>query len=80
MLSIATRSSDRLIRLINDILDIERIRSGKLPMEFGPVEASAPRGDGGAGDGRSGRLRQVRLSVPTARVRCWPTPTGWCRR
>ena len=39
MLNIATRSSDRLIRLINDILDIERIRSGKLPMQLEPVEA-----------------------------------------
>ena len=40
MLNIATRSSDRLIRLINDILDIERIRSGKLPMALEPVEVS----------------------------------------
>ncbi len=40
MLNIATRSSDRLIRLINDILDIERIRSGKLPMAPEPVEVA----------------------------------------
>ena len=40
MLNIATRSSDRLIRLINDILDIERIRSGRLPMECEPVEVA----------------------------------------
>ncbi len=40
MLNIATRSSDRLIRLINDILDIERIRSGKLPMALEPVDVS----------------------------------------
>ena len=40
MLNIATRSSDRLIRLINDILDIERIRSGKLPMALEPVAVS----------------------------------------
>jgi PAS domain S-box-containing protein len=39
MISIATRSSERLTRLINDILDVERIRSGKLRMECAPHEA-----------------------------------------
>jgi PAS domain S-box-containing protein len=33
LLQIATDSSDRLVRLINDILDIERIESGKVTME-----------------------------------------------
>lgn len=36
MITIATRSSDRLTRLINDILDVERIRSGKFRMECLP--------------------------------------------
>jgi PAS domain S-box-containing protein len=39
MVTIATRSSERLTRLINDILDVERIRSGKLRMDCAPVEA-----------------------------------------
>ena len=39
MISIALRSCDRLIRLINDILDVERIRSGKTRMERTPLEA-----------------------------------------
>jgi PAS domain S-box-containing protein len=39
MVSIATRSSERLTRLINDILDVERIRSGKLRMDRAPHEA-----------------------------------------
>lgn len=34
MVSIAVESSDRLTRLINDILDVERLRSGKLPMDL----------------------------------------------
>ncbi|WP_148575700.1 sensor histidine kinase [Nocardioides caldifontis] len=38
MVSIAVQSSDRLSRLINDILDVERIRSGKLPMDIAPSE------------------------------------------
>jgi PAS domain S-box-containing protein len=33
MLQIALQNTDRLVRLINDILDIERIQSGKVPME-----------------------------------------------
>jgi len=38
MITIALRSCDRLIRLINDILDVERIRSGKMRMERTPLE------------------------------------------
>jgi PAS domain S-box-containing protein len=34
MLSIAITNTDRLVRLINDILDVERIESGKAPMEL----------------------------------------------
>ncbi len=40
MLSIAVESSERLNRLINDILDIERIESGRLPMELAPHESA----------------------------------------
>ncbi len=32
MLNIAANNTDRLVRLINDILDIERVRSGKVAM------------------------------------------------
>ena len=32
MLDIAVRNTDRLVRLINDILDVERIQSGKISM------------------------------------------------
>jgi len=38
VITIALRSCDRLIRLINDILDVERIRSGKMRMERTPIE------------------------------------------
>jgi PAS domain S-box-containing protein len=33
MIAVAAESTDRLTRLINDILDIERIESGSMPME-----------------------------------------------
>ncbi|HEX8903266.1 MAG TPA: CHASE3 domain-containing protein, partial [Longimicrobiaceae bacterium] len=40
MLEIAVQNTDRLIRLINDILDIERSESGKVAMEPRPVSAA----------------------------------------
>ncbi|MBX6770498.1 MAG: response regulator [Chloroflexi bacterium] len=36
MLAIAVKNTDRLVRLINDILDIERIESGKVVMQKQP--------------------------------------------
>jgi len=39
MLDVALSNTERLIRLINDILDIERIESGRAPMEPRPLDA-----------------------------------------
>lgn len=41
MLKIAVTNTDRLVRLINDILDLERIDSGKVELTRGPVDASS---------------------------------------
>ena len=38
MLGIAISNADRLVRLINDILDAERIESGKAPMQIRQLE------------------------------------------
>src|ERR1039458_1926632 len=40
LLRIALTNSDRLVRLINDILDLERIQSGREPLAFHPVQLS----------------------------------------
>jgi PAS domain S-box-containing protein len=40
MLEIAVQNTDRLVRLINDILDIERIESGSVTMELRRVDAA----------------------------------------
>ncbi len=39
MLEIAVSNTDRLVRLINDILDLERIGSGKVELAHAPVDA-----------------------------------------
>jgi two-component system, OmpR family, sensor histidine kinase VicK len=39
MLKMAISNSDRLIRLVNDILDFERVEKGALPLDRQPVEA-----------------------------------------
>jgi PAS domain S-box-containing protein len=39
MLEIAVTNTDRLVRLINDILDLERIESGKVALTRGSVDA-----------------------------------------
>jgi PAS domain S-box-containing protein len=41
MVRIAVDNSDRLTRLINDILDLERIESGAVPLELGTHDAAA---------------------------------------
>jgi PAS domain S-box-containing protein len=38
LLRIALTNSDRLVRLINDILDLERIQSGKEPLAFRAIQ------------------------------------------
>jgi PAS domain S-box-containing protein len=37
MVDIAIRNSDRLLRLVNDLLDLERIEAGSMPMQRSPV-------------------------------------------
>jgi PAS domain S-box-containing protein len=38
LLRIALTNSDRLVRLINDILDLERIQNGREPLAFRPLQ------------------------------------------
>jgi PAS domain S-box-containing protein len=40
MVALAVENTDRLVRLVNDILDIERMDSGHLPLERAPVGAA----------------------------------------
>jgi PAS domain S-box-containing protein len=38
LISIAQSNSQRLVRLINDVLDLEKLESGELPFRFGPLD------------------------------------------
>ena len=40
MLALAINSTDRLVRLINDILDIERMDAGRVELEPSPIKAA----------------------------------------
>jgi len=41
MLEIAVENTDRLVRLINDILDIERINSGAIDLDLAPCDVAS---------------------------------------
>jgi PAS domain S-box-containing protein len=41
IVTLAVTNTDRLVRLINDILDIERMEAGRMKLEPAPVKASA---------------------------------------
>ncbi len=40
MIEIANKNSDRLMMLINDILDLEKIESGMMEFDFGPISVA----------------------------------------
>ena len=61
VVGIAVDSSERLTRLINDILDIERIQSGRLPMTTAPQEAAGLLNDALTEMGSAAAASGVRL-------------------
>jgi PAS domain S-box-containing protein len=73
MLEIAHKNSERLVRLINDILDIEKIESGKMafriePAEIMPLVEHAVEANGNYAD-QLGVSFVVREALPGAIVR-----------
>jgi PAS domain S-box-containing protein len=41
MIEIASKNCDRLVRLVNDILDIQKIEAGKMPFKIRPLDLGA---------------------------------------
>ena len=66
LLRIAVNNSDRLVRLINDILDLERMQSGRAPLSFRACSLSelAQQAIEAVHTGRRQRLRQARPARP----------------
>jgi signal transduction histidine kinase len=63
LLAIAHRNSQRLVRLVNDILDIEKMESGRIVFKFGRVEVRSPIGqaiEANRGFAKAGGMR-IRL-------------------
>ena len=80
MVEIAVENTDRLIRLINDILDIERIESGAVVLHQAALRRgrrSSPRAC--ASSCRSPRRPASSSGWPRSRASCGPTPTASCR-
>ena len=82
MIGIAVSNTDRLVRLINDILDIERIESGRVELiapalRFRELIEHAAETHGGPGE--VPRVSPNRRRADRA-YRCGRIPTGSCRR
>ena len=71
MLDIAVGNTDRLVRLINDILDLERIGSGAVELTLGAVDAHAVMKDASEGLQSIADEAGVRLVVEPASGSLW---------
>ena len=82
LVEIAAKNCERLVRLINDILDVEKIESGQMGFRLAPVEL------------RALAERRSRATAPTPKATGWScgsprrpprergsgaTPTACCR-
>lgn len=74
MVEIAVENTDRLVRLINDILDIERIDSGQIDMRREPCEAAGLVERAAAELAPVAGEAQVKLEVQTELVELFADP------
>ncbi|NET50112.1 MAG: response regulator [Merismopedia sp. SIO2A8] len=74
MLDIAANNADRLVRLINDILDIERIESGKVTMTKQVCDAADLMTSSSEALQNMASKANVTLSVSTLSARLWADP------
>ncbi len=74
MLEIAVNNTDRLVRLINDILDIERMQSGKVLMQYRLCDAAALLGQASDEMRAMADKVEVTLTVQAQPLRLWADP------
>ena len=74
MLKIGAKNADRLVRLINDILDIERIESGKVTMLKQACEISHLMTSAVDAVANVARQAEVKLEVTPCSARVWADP------
>ncbi|NEP00929.1 MAG: response regulator [Symploca sp. SIO2E9] len=74
MLDIAANNADRLVRLINDILDIERIESGKVTMTKQVCDAANLMTSSKEALQNMAQKANVTLSVSSLSARLWADP------
>ena len=74
MVEIAVNNTDRLIRLINDILDIERMESGKITMERTVWDTGEVMAQAAELMDDLARKAGVTLSVSSESVQVWADP------
>jgi signal transduction histidine kinase/CheY-like chemotaxis protein len=65
MVELAVDNTERLVRLINDMLDIERIESGKVRMDFEPCDAAVLVAKAAETIGTSADSAGIRIEVVT---------------
>ena len=74
MLEIAIQNTDRLVRLINDILDVERIQAGKVKMERQHCEAANLMQDSVEAVEAMAHEHGVIIAVSPAKATLWADP------
>ncbi len=74
MLTIAVDNAERLTRLINDILDLERMSSGKMTMSRGPCDAADLVSQAIDAMTAMAEKAQVTLSASVPAARLWADP------
>jgi PAS domain S-box-containing protein len=76
MVEVAYRNSERLIRLINDILDIEKIETGKMVFDLQPVDLLALVEQALAANRAYGQQFNVTFVLQNAADRVWVYADG----
>lgn len=74
MLEIALTDSDRLVRLVNDILDLERLESGRLELVKERCDAAGAIGQAVEGVQAIADKEGVRFSLPCETATVWASP------